>query len=170
MKKVTGRNLLSLLQETAWSLKNIKGWLMSRKKQIKVCSFPGATTEEINFFVKSLISRNLDEIVLDTGTNDLFQGSVEQVSCKIIKLAEEIERNGIRYTISSIITQKGELNEKGKQVNERLREIVSSDSSGLRFICNKNISFNNLNNGGLHHNKRGDGSLALNFINHISHD
>ena len=143
---------------------------MSRKKQIKVCSFPGATTEEINFFLKSLISRKLDEIVLDTGTNDLFEGSVEQVSCNI-KLAEEIERNGIRCTISSIITQRRELNEKkkGKQVNERLREIVD-DSSGLRFICNENISFNLLNNGGLHHNKRGDGSLALNFINHIRHD
>ena len=142
-------------------IKNIKGW-----KQAKVCSFPGATTEEMNFFSKPVISRKPDEIILHVGTNDLSQGSVEQVSCNIVKLADEIERNGIRCTISSIITRKGELNEKGKQVNERLRNIVD-DSSSLRFICNKNISFNHLNNGGLHLNKRGDGALVLNFINHI---
>ena len=150
-------------------IKNIKGWLRSRKKQVKVCSFPGATAEEMNFFLKPLISRKPDEIILHTGTNDLSQGSVEQVSCNIIKLAEEIERNGIRCTISSIITRRGKLNEKVKQVNERLRNIVDGNSN-LRFICNENISFNHLNNGGLHLNKRGDGALALNFISHICKD
>ena len=38
------------------------------------------------------------------------------------------------------LTSKGELNEKGSQVNERLSDIVD-DSSNLRFICNKNIFF-----------------------------
>ena len=114
-------------------IKNIKGWLMSRKKQVKVCSFPGATAEEMNFFLKPLISRKPDKIILHTGTNDLSQGSVEQVSCNIIKLAEEIERNGIRCTISSIITRRGKLNEKVKQVNERVLNIVDGN---LRFICN----------------------------------
>ena len=52
-------------------IKNIKGWLMSRKKQVNVCSFPGATAEEMNFFLKPLISRKPDEIILHTGTNDL---------------------------------------------------------------------------------------------------
>ena len=99
----------------------------------------------------------------------MSQGSVEQVSCKIIKLADEIERNGKRCEISSIITRRGELNEKGKQVNERLHNIVD-DSSSLRFICNKIFLFNHLDNGGLHLNKRGDGALALNFINHIRKD
>ena len=147
----------------------IKGWLMSRKKQVKFCSFPRATAEEMNLFLKPLISRKPDEIILHTGTNDLSQGSVEQVSCNIIKLAEKIERNGIRCAISSIITQRGKLNEKVKQVNERLRNIVDGNSN-LRFICNENISFNHLNNGGLHLNKRGDGALALNFISHIRKD
>ena len=68
-------------------IKNIKDWLMSRKKQVKFSLFPGATTEEMNFFLKPLISRKPDQIILHTGTNDLSQGSVEQVSCNIIKLA-----------------------------------------------------------------------------------
>ena len=86
---------------------------MFSKKQVKVCSVPGETTEEMNFFLKSLISRKPDEIILHTGANDLSQGSVEQVSCNIIKLADEIGGNGIRCTISSIIIQRGELNKKG---------------------------------------------------------
>ena len=85
------------------------------------------------------------------------------------KLAEEIERNEIRCTVSSIITRRGKLNEKVKQVNERLRNIVDGYSN-LGFICNENISFNHLNNGGLHLNKREDGALALNFISHIRKD
>ena len=148
-------------------IKNNKGWLMSRKKQ--VCSFPGATTEEMNFFFKPLISRKPEKIILHTGTNDLSQGSVEQVPCNIIKLAEEIEENGIRCTVSSIITRRGKLNKKVKQVNKRLGNIVD-DNSSLRFICNENISFNHLNNGGLYLNKRGDEALALNFISFIRKD
>ena len=139
---------------------------MSRKKQVKVCSFLGATAEEMNFFLKPLISRKPDKIILHIGTDDLSQGSVEQVSCNIIKLAEEIERNGTRCTISSVITRRGKLNEKVKQANERLHNIVDGNSN-LRFYCNENISFHHLNNGGLHLNKRGDGALALNFISQI---
>ena len=119
-------------------IKNIKGWLMSRKKQVKVCSCPGATAEEMNFFLKPLISRKPEEIILHTGTNDLSQGAVEQVSCNIIRLAEEIGRNGIKCTISSIIRQRGKLNEKVKQVNKRLHNIVDGNSD-LKFICNENI-------------------------------
>ena len=87
---------------------------MSYKKQVKVCSFARATTEEMNFFLKSFISRKPDEIILHTGTNYLPEGLVEQVSCNIVKLYDEIERNRIGCTISSIITRRGELNEKGK--------------------------------------------------------
>ena len=123
----------------------------------------------MNFLLKPLISRKPDEIILHTGTDDLSQGSVEQVCCNIVKLVGEIERNEIRCTVSSIIIRRGELNEKGRHVNERLRDIVD-DSSSLTFICNKNMSFNHLNNGRLHLNKRGDGALALNFINHTHQD
>ena len=37
-------------------IKNVKGWLMSRKKQVRTYSFPGATTEDMEFFLKLLIA------------------------------------------------------------------------------------------------------------------
>ena len=147
-------------------VKNIKGWLMSRKKHVRVYSFPGATTDEMESFVKPLIARQPDEIIIHIGTNDLSRTSAGQVTDNILKLAAEVKKHGIKCSISSLITRKGELNDKVKQVNAKLAKAIKTDTS-IKLICNNNITLNHLNNGGLHLNKRGDGALALNLINHI---
>ena len=48
-----------------------------------------------------------------------------------------------------------------KQLSNKLK------TKNITYVCNKNISLHHLNKGGLHFNKRGDGALALNLINHI---
>ena len=48
-------------------IKNKKGWLMSRKKQVRTYSIPGATTSDMEFFLKQLIARKPEEIVLHIG-------------------------------------------------------------------------------------------------------
>ena len=68
-------------------VKNIKGWLMSRKKHVRVYSFPGATTDEMELFVKPLIARQPDEIIIHIGTNDLSRTSAGQLTDNILKLA-----------------------------------------------------------------------------------
>ena len=99
----------------------------------------------------------------DIGTNDLLKDTAEQVTKDITKLVYEIERHDIKCTVSSIIiTHKGELDLKVHQVNKEL-----SSRFKTKFVYNQNITLNHLNNGGLHLNKRRDGALALNFINHI---
>ena len=150
-------------------VKNIKSWLMSRKKHVRVYSFPGATTvgtDEMESLVKPLIARQPDEIIIHIGTNDLSRTSAGQVADNILKLAAEIKKHGIKCSISSLITRKGELNDKVKQVNAKLAKAIKTDTC-IKLICNNNITSNHLNNGGLHLNKRGDGALALNLINHI---
>ena len=147
-------------------VKNIKGWLMSRKKHVRVYSFPGATTDEMESFVKPLIARQPDEIIVHIRTNDLSRTSAGQVTDNILKLAAEVKKHGIKCSISSLITRKGELNDKVKQVNAKLAKAIKTDTS-IKLICNNNITLNHLNNGGLHLNKMGDGALALNLINHI---
>ena len=67
-------------------VKNLKGWLMSRKKNVRVYSFPGATTEDMEFFLKPLIARQPEEIILHIGTNDLSKDTAEQVTNNITKL------------------------------------------------------------------------------------
>ena len=93
-------------------IKNIKGWLMSRRKPVHTYSFPGATTEDMEFFLKPLIARKPEEIVLHIGTNDLSSYSAEQVTGNIMKLTAEVEKHNIKCTVSSIIIQKGELSSK----------------------------------------------------------
>ena len=83
---------------------------MSRKKNVRVYSFPGATTEDMEFFL--IIARQPEEIILHIGTNDLSKDTAEQVTSNITKLVYEIERHDIKCTVSSIITRKGELDSK----------------------------------------------------------
>ena len=146
-------------------MKNIKGWLLSRRKHVRTYTFPGATTEEMEIFLKPLIARKPEEIILHTGTNDLSSKTAEQVTGNILKLVAEIGKHGIRCTVSTIINRQGELGSKVHLVNEQLFKKLKTKN--CTYICNINISLNYLNNGGLHLNKRGDGALALNLINHI---
>ena len=143
-------------------VKNVKGWLMSRKKNVHVYSFPRATTKDMEFFLKPLIVRQPEEIMLHTGTYDLSKDTVEQVTKNITKPVYEIEMHDIKCTVLSIITRKGELDSKVHQVNKELSRKLKT-----KFICNQNITLNHLNNGGLHLNKRGDGAFALNFVTWI---
>ena len=146
-------------------VKNIKGWLLSRRKHVCTYTFPGATTEEMEIFLKPLIARRPEEIILHTGPNDLSSKIAEQVTGSILKLVAQIEKHGIKCTVLTIINRQGELGSKVHLVNEQLCKKLKTKN--CTYICNKNISLNHLNNGGLHLNKRGDGALALNLINHI---
>ena len=48
----------------------MKGWLLSRQKYVKVYSFSGADTHDMFDFIKTLLSKNPDEIILYVGTNN----------------------------------------------------------------------------------------------------
>ena len=40
-------------------IKDIKGWLMTRNKRVKISSFPGANTEDMKDFLTPLLRKNL---------------------------------------------------------------------------------------------------------------
>ena len=81
---------------------------MPRKKNVHVYSFPGATTEDMEFFLKPLIARQPEEIILLIGTNDPSKDTAEQVTKNITQLVYEIERHDIKCTITGDST-KGEM-------------------------------------------------------------
>ena len=60
-------------------LKNLKGYLMSRTKSVKIPSFPGASTEDMKDFIKPLLNREPNHIVLHVGTNNLADHSPNQI-------------------------------------------------------------------------------------------
>ena len=49
--------------------KHSQGRKMSRNSRVKVYSFPGCTTEDMHDFIKPLLRKNPNKIILHVGTN-----------------------------------------------------------------------------------------------------
>ena len=73
-------------------VRNMKGCLMSRRKSVKVQTFPGANTDETEYFIKPLINRNPQNLVLHCATNDLAYKDPEDVAGNIIRMVQEIKK------------------------------------------------------------------------------
>ena len=147
-------------------LRDIKGWLMSRSKQVKINSFPGATTSDMFDFLKPLLKKDPDHVILNIGTNDLQDTGLtpRDTVHDIVRLAKYITGQGIKCSISSIIFRDDDLWMKGQAVNKILMESLPES---IAFIDNSNIELGHLNRSGLHLNRRGNGAFAYNLINHI---
>ena len=72
--------------------------------RIKVYSFSGTDTEDMSDFIKPLISRKPNEIIIHCGTNDLCSIKTnEEIVDNILKLRLVIVSYGIRCTVSNIV-------------------------------------------------------------------
>ena len=82
----------------------MKGWLLSRHKYVEVYSFSGADTTDMSDFIKPLLKRRPDEVILHIDTNNLPSTlSPEQIVDEILKLRLIITSYGIKCTISTIV-------------------------------------------------------------------
>ena len=147
-------------------LRDIKGWLMSRRKQVKINSFPGATTSDMFDFLKPFLKKDPDHVILNIGTDDLQNTGLtpRDIVHDIVRLATYITGQGIKCSISGIIFRDDDLWMKGQAVNKILRESLPES---IAFIDNSNIELGHINRSRLHLNRRGNGAFAYNLINHI---
>ena len=61
--------------------------MMARDGKIKINSFPGATTQDMHHYLKPLLARKPDHVILHCGTNNLMNSlDAEDVANKIIEL------------------------------------------------------------------------------------
>ena len=81
-------------------LKNLDGRMMCKKKNVKVKSFLGATTSDMTDFVKPIIRKRPESVILHVGTNDLKSNSQAQIADNIIDLANNIMSQLINCVIS----------------------------------------------------------------------
>ena len=81
-------------------VKNLDGRKMARKKNVKVRSFPGATTSDMTDFVKPIIRKKPESVILHVGTNDLKSNPEAQIADNIIELANSIRNQQINCVIS----------------------------------------------------------------------
>ena len=63
---------------------------MSRTKSVKVCSFPGATTQDMEYFLKPLMNREPNHIVMPVRTNNLCEQEPQDIAENIEILAKQI--------------------------------------------------------------------------------
>ena len=117
-------------------------------------------------YVKPLLKRKPDEIILHVGTNSLRDLEVNLCADEIIELARSVGPS-IKVSISSIIQRSDnqQLNRKARQVNTALKSQCSDN--GFTFIDHSNINADHLNRSGLHLNKEGTKNFAINFINYF---
>ena len=150
--------------------KFIKPNKLSKKHHVQSYSFAGAKVEDMNDFVKPLLRRRPDKVIVHVGTNNVKDDNPKRVKVKISELVDTIrnEQPNPKIVLSSIIHRNDDrsLNGSIDQVNRAVESVCRQ--RGLDFISHDNIPGDCLNNGGLHLNRMGVFSLANNFRKYLS--
>ena len=138
---------------------------------MKCISFPGATIEDMNDFIKPILKINPKKVIVHVGTNNIKKDKSKQIKQKLVKLVDEIkqEHPGLEIGISSILHRNDDpsLNLKVDQVNSHIEQYCHDKN--FDFINNDNIiSEKCLNRSGLHLNRQGSSLLAYNFRKFIN--
>lgn len=69
------------------TIKYVQGWKMSKNHRVKVNAFPGATIEDMADYIKPILRKKPEELVLHVGTNDLTTSEPRQVAEALVDLA-----------------------------------------------------------------------------------
>ena len=153
-------------------VKNVRGWdLSNQKNKVIVKSFSGATTEDMEDYLKPILRKEPQNLILHVGTNDLKAMEPAHLSNSIESLAINIEENSpnTSVSISALLPRKDpQLSKNISLINNSLKSICCQHY--WNFIEHRNIKKNHLNRGGVHLSKAGSDLLTNNFKLHISND
>lgn len=150
-------------------IKNVMPHKLSRSLQSYVnrISIGGMKAREMKHYIIPSIEKRPDAVVLHCGINDLMNSPdhPQQIGEEIKDVAMTIKRQipTCSIFISSIANQVKypNLNENVRELNSILLNVCESNS--FQYIDNSNIIQEDLNNSGLHLNKKGSTKLACNF-------
>ena len=144
--------------------------LSNANNHVVVKSFSGATTSDMEDYLKPIVRREPEEIILHVGTNDLKLMSDELVADGFINLAIQIRENSpsTKVTISSILprTDKTGLSDKISLINKRLKSFC--EQNNLDQLEHRAIDLTCLNGRGLHLNGKETSFLARSITNYIT--
>ena len=141
---------------TQWSndhLNDVKGWEMSSAtNRATVKSFSGATIEDMSDFMKPILRKKPEKVILHIGTNNLRKGDAKSVADGIINLAQSIEQQCPDTEISGIVSRSDVISASSrvKETNELVKSVCNQEN--WIFIPNTNLKTAHLNARGLHLN------------------
>lgn len=138
---------------------------ISPNNDVKVRSFPGAKVEDMTDYIKPLLKKRPDRIILHVGTNNTKDESSRSILEKMLLIKDVINTAlpACQVIISNIVKRNDDAKAKVTitNLNKHLEEL------NLDIINNGNIDSDCLGKKGLHLNKKGNGKLAVNFIRGI---
>ena len=128
-------------------IKYLQGWRLSdTNNHVVVKSFSGATIEDMEDYLKPVIRKEPESIVLHIGTNDLNKLSPKQVADSITNLGTQINEESPNTTIviSSILlrTNKPNLASKATEANKLL--IATCSKNKWKFVNHQSINQSNV--------------------------
>ena len=127
-----------------------KNRLKTGKHKVKLKYFPGARTDDIYDYMKPLIPKLPDYIILQIGTKDAFDNTSREILEKILKLKTYIRKElpKCKITISTPIKRL----DHGKAPLTILHLSQKFKDLSVSFVYNSNIASFSLSRGGLHLN------------------
>ena len=149
-------------------IQHVHGWELSNENcNVAVKSFSGSKIEDMQDYLRPLIRRKPDEIVLHIGTNNIRDSTSDPQTLAdgIANLADLINSSSpsTQISISGLVTQRD---------NSTFVSKINNTKKRLKAICisidNSNVNLSCLNRRGLHLNRNGSSLLSRNFLNHIS--
>ena len=131
----------------------------------KVCFSPGSTTKDMLDYIKPLLKKSPDNVILHIGTNDAVNNPLKTVLENILSLKQFIETllTNTRACVYNLIIKTGD--RKVTLTTNKTNQHLSA--LWFNIIDNSNIGVNCLNGNGLYLNGTGMGKLSINLINKI---
>ena len=136
---------------------------ISKDYNVKVRPQPGCAIGDIEDYIKPILCKNPDAIVIHSGTNDITNGKPTKKKIKnVVKLIENMNPP-IQVMISGLIQREDrELNDEIASINNQSEPYCNSKN--FLFVNNDNMKSSCLAKDKLHLNKTGNGIFAKNIV------
>ena len=152
-------------------VKHLNGYKMSaRNVKIQVSTFPGCSTLDMGDYLKPIIRKKTDKLVIHVGTNSLRESETpEKCASEIANLAKQVVDAcpQTAVALSSIINRSDDMVLAAKAIEANLHLKQACHQNHWSFIDHSNIKQTHLNRSGIHLNKAGTLLMARNFTNSI---
>ena len=148
-------------------IQNIRGWSLSKTNKVVVKPFPSATTEDMEDFIKPILRKDPENIIIHVGTNNVNSQEPRLTAEGVVNLGLQIEGDvpNTNTAISGLVSKADDKEGKVSSVNKILKKFCHQNY--WNFIEHNNVNLTHLKRGGLHLSKSGTALLAENFCKYI---
>ena len=138
-----------------------------KNNNVSIKAHPGATAEDLIHYIKPIINKKPDQVIIHCGTNDIPNNIKSIDNFKQIDDYVKVNSPETKLVLSTIITRKDvqTYDVKIDTMNERIKKFASKNN--IPLIDHSNIDEGLLNPKKLHLNKKGYSYLANNIISHL---